>query len=152
MKVYVMIKTEIFKVYDANQVILPTQTGLLGVLDNHGSFMVALQNGTMLIQEKDNDWVGVAILEGGALLVKDYPFEKNVIELVGQPPIGSTCLLILVDNAKSTKDLDPIQTKEAYELAKIQLAKADSKKNFLLAERAVKRTRTFYQATKTLPQ
>jgi len=97
MKVYVMIKTEIFKVYDANQVILPTQTGLLGVLDNHGSFMVALQNGTMLIQEKDNDWVGVAILEGGALLVKDYPFEKMLLNLLDNLQlVQHVCLFWLI--------------------------------------------------------
>ena len=152
MKVYIMIPNAILVTYDAQEVILPTATGLIGVLDNHTSLMTSLESGTMLVREQNNEWSALAVFKGVAVIQKDYPFSAATLKVIQAPPPDVTCVVVLVTEAEFAKNLDPLETQEAYVLAQAELARASSKKEKILAAAMQDRARSRYQTTQTLPQ
>jgi len=152
MKVYIMIPNTVLATYDAQEVILSTSTGLMGVLDNHTSLMTSLEPGVMLVRDQNNDWSAMALVQGVAVIQKDYPFSPATRKVIEVPPPDVTCVVIVVAEAEFAKNLDAVKTQEAYLLAQAELAKATSKKEKFLATWQMQRTRARYQVTQTLPQ
>ena len=79
-----MTPDRIFWNQQAEEIILPTNTGQMGVLKNHAPLMTALDIGVMLIRTKV-EWTSVALL-GGFALVK----QNKVTVLVNQAESPST--------------------------------------------------------------
>jgi F-type H+-transporting ATPase subunit epsilon len=67
LQVCIMTPDEIFWNEQAEEIILPTNTGQMGVLTNHAPIITALDIGVMSIRT-NKDWTSVALM--GALLVK----------------------------------------------------------------------------------
>ena len=68
----------------AEEIILPTLTGRMGVLTNHISALTGLDNGAMLIRMPSSDWISVASM-GGFALIKD----NKVTILVNEAELAS---------------------------------------------------------------
>ena len=67
LKVCIMTPDRIFWNDQAEEIILPTNTGQMGVLSNHAPLITALDIGVMLIRA-NNDWISIALMGGFALV------------------------------------------------------------------------------------
>jgi F-type H+-transporting ATPase subunit epsilon len=130
MKVCIMAPDRVFLEMDVDEVVLPTITGLMGVLENHTPLVTGLEMGVMLIRE-DREWSAVALLGGFAFVQQE-----------------STT--ILVNEAEFPKNIDADEAKSIYDEAQANLKKATKKKDILLAGLQFKRARARYQATQVL--
>ena len=77
MQVCIMTPDRIFWNQQAEEIILPTNTGQMGVLKNHAPLMTALDIGVMLIRTK-MEWTSVALLGGFALI------KQNKVTVLGK--------------------------------------------------------------------
>ena len=125
-----MAPDRVFLEMDVDEVVLPTITGLMGVLENHTPLVTGLEMGVMLIRE-DREWSAVALLGGFAFVQQE-----------------STT--ILVNEAEFPKNIDADEAKSIYDEAQANLKKATKKKDILLAGLQFKRARARYQATQVL--
>lgn len=114
----------------ADEIILPTETGEMGVLKNHAPLITGLDVGAMLIRSNQG-WNSYAIM-GGFALVK-----QNVVT-------------ILANEAQSSENIDPEEAKTRFETAKINLEKAESIKEKVEANFAYKRAKARLQVVKAL--
>jgi ATP synthase F1 epsilon subunit len=112
----------------AEEIILPTNTGQMGVLTNHAPLITALDIGVMLVRLK-NEWTSFALM-GGFALVK-----QNKIT-------------VLVNEAESAKTIDPKQAEEFYLSAKNNFEQSEGQKEKVEANFAFKRARARYQVVK----
>nr|BCA78158.1 ATP synthase CF1 epsilon subunit [Astrephomene gubernaculifera] len=118
----------------ADEIILPTETGEMGVLKNHAPIITGLDVGAMLIrggQASKDEWNSYAIM-GGFALVK-----QNIVT-------------ILANEAVSAENINPEEAKEAFEFAKNNLEKAEGIKEKVEANFAYKRAKARYQVVKVL--
>ena len=90
----------------AEEIILPTETGEMGVLKNHAPIITGLDVGAMLIRTKE-EWSSYAIMGGFALVKQNQ-------------------VTILANEAQTSESIDPEEAKTAFETAKANL---DSIKN-----------------------
>ena len=67
LQVCIMTPDRIFWNEQAEEIILPTNTGQMGVLASHAPLITALDIGVMLIRSK-NEWISVALMGGFALV------------------------------------------------------------------------------------
>jgi len=109
----------------ADEIILPTETGDMGVLKNHAPIITGLDVGAMLIRT-NQEWTSLAIM-GGFALVK-----QNVVT-------------ILANEAQSSENIDPEEAKNNFETAKNNLEKAEGVKDKVEANFAFKRSKARYQ-------
>jgi ATP synthase F1 epsilon subunit len=114
----------------AEEIILPTETGEMGVLKNHAPIVTGLDVGAMLIRTKE-EWNSVAIM-GGFALVK-----KNKVT-------------ILANEAQAAESIDPEEAKTAFENAKNNLEKALGVKEKVEANFAYKRAKARFQVVKVV--
>lgn len=128
LQVCVITPDQIFLNKEAEEVILPTNTGLMGVLRNHAPLITALEVGVMLFRIKKK-WTSIALM-GGFALVK-----QNKIT-------------VLVNEAESETTIDSIEAEKAFNLAKQQLEEAQNQKQKVEANFAFKRARARYQVVK----
>ncbi len=149
MKVFILIPDQILASFDADQVIIPTGTGFMGVLDNHYNVNLKVVNGILLIQEK-SEWSSIALGQGGAVIQKGYSFEKSSKDYIKMPSPDETCVVILVENAEFSINLDSSLTHEEYVKAQAKLASAKTRKEEILTELSEKRARIRYQATQLI--
>ncbi|WP_040483856.1 ATP synthase F1 subunit epsilon [Lyngbya aestuarii] len=113
----------------AEEVILPSTTGQLGVLSGHAPMMTALDVGVMRVRSK-SEWVPIALLGGFAEV------EENEVT-------------ILVNGAERGQSIDRSQAQTAYTEAQANLEKADSNgsdQEKMKAKNALKRARARFQA------
>jgi len=80
-----------------DEIILPTNSGQMGVLTNHAPLMTALEVGVMLVRIQ-KEWKSIALMAG-------FAFIKN------------NQVTILVNEAESAETIDADQAKDAYEQA-----------------------------------
>lgn len=125
-----MAPDRVFLEMDVDEIVLPTITGLMGVLENHTPLVTGLEMGVMLIRE-DREWSAVALLGGFAFVQQE-----------------STT--ILVNEAEFPKNINADEAKGIYDEAQANLKKATEKKDVLLASLQFKRARARYQATQVL--
>ncbi|MDG2989745.1 F0F1 ATP synthase subunit epsilon [Candidatus Synechococcus calcipolaris G9] len=113
----------------AEEVILPSTTGQLGVLSNHAPLITALETGVMRVRE-DRNWVAIALMGGFAEV------ENNEVT-------------VLVNGAERGDLIDREEAKAAFSEAQAKLAQAeqgDSKQAQIQASQAYRRARARLQA------
>ena len=115
---------------EAEEIILPTETGEMGVLKNHAPIITGLDVGSMLIRTKQ-EWNSYAVM-GGFALVK-----KNKVT-------------ILANEAQFSANIDPDEAQAAFEKAKENLEKAEGVKEKVEANFAYKRAKARYQVVKVV--
>ena len=128
LQICIMTPERVFFNEKADEIILPTNTGQMGVLANHAPLISALDIGIMLIRTQ-NTWNSIALM-GGFVLV-----QKNQVT-------------VLVNEAESAKTLNKEQVELAFNEAKNQFEKAEGTKQKVEANFAFKRARARYQLVK----
>lgn len=114
----------------AEEIILPTETGEMGVLKNHAPIITGLDVGAMLIRTKQ-EWNSYAIMGGFALVKQNQ-------------------VTILANEAEFAENIDPEEAKQNFESAKINLEKADGVKEKVEANFTYKRAKARFQVVKVL--
>ena len=130
LQVKIMTPDKIFFNQEAEEIILPTNTGQMGVLSNHAPLITALDIGVMLVRSQ-NTWTPLALM-GGFALVK-----QNEVT-------------VLVNEAESASTIDPNEAEKSFEAAKAKLEEATNQKQKVEATFAFKRERARYQVIKQI--
>ncbi len=130
LQVCIMTPDRIFWNDQAEEIILPTNTGQMGVLTNHAPLITALDIGVTLIRSK-MDWIPVALMGGFALVKQNQ-------------------VTILVNEAESTKTIQLEEAEKTFEDAKLRLEQAEGEKQRVEATFSFKRARARYQVVKQL--
>lgn len=125
LQVCIMTPARVFWNEQAEELILPTNTGQMGILSNHAPLITALDIGAMMIRTKQ-DWRAVALM-GGFALVKNNQ------------------VTILVNEAESSATIDPREAEKTFEEAKTRLEQAQGEKEKVEATFSFKRARARYQ-------
>ncbi|WP_298612276.1 ATP synthase F1 subunit epsilon [uncultured Thermosynechococcus sp.] len=113
----------------AEEVILPSTTGQLGILSNHAPLLTALEIGVMRVRQ-NREWVAIALMGGFAEV------ENNEVT-------------ILVNGAERGDKIDLEKAKAEFAEAQAALAKAEqgeSKQAKIQATQAFRRARARLQA------
>lgn len=112
----------------AEEVILPSTTGQLGILTNHAPLLTALDVGVMRLRA-NQDWLAIALLGGFAEV------ENNTVT-------------VLVNGAERGDRIDREVTQAALTTAEAELAavKEEDRSSKMQAEQTVKRLRALLQA------
>jgi ATP synthase F1 epsilon subunit len=114
----------------AEEIILPTETGEMGVLKNHAPIITGLDVGAMLIRTKEQ-WNSVAIMGGFAVVKRNQ-------------------ITILANEAESAETIDSDEAKNAFEIAKKNLETAEGVKQKVEANFAFKRAKARFQVVKVV--
>ena len=111
-----------------DEIILPTNTGQMGVLTNHTPLMTALDIGVMLIRN-NKKWTGIALLGGFAL-------------------IKANTVTVLVNEAESASSIDRSAAEAEYTEAQEKWESASqstNQKQKVEANFALKRAKARFQ-------
>jgi F-type H+-transporting ATPase subunit epsilon len=113
---------------EAEEVILPSTTGQLGILAGHAPLMTALDIGVMRVRS-DKTWVPIALMGGFA-------------------EVDTNEVTILVNGAERGENIDLTAARTAFEEAETRLSQVndDDKQAVIQARQAVKRARAKLQA------
>lgn len=125
LQVSIMTPDRVFWNEEAEELILPTNTGQMGVLTNHAPLITALDIGIMLIRTK-KEWVSVALMGGFALVKQNQ-------------------ITVLVNEAESANTIEAAEAEKAFTEAKERLESAQTEKERIEATFTFKRARTLYQ-------
>lgn len=128
LEIQIMTPDRIFFNQTAEEIILPTNTGQIGILKNHAPIITALDVGVMLIRSQ-NEWVPIALM-GGFALVK-----QNKVT-------------VLVNEAESADTIDAKEVENSFLAAKQKLEQAEGQKEKVEANFLFKRERARYQVIK----
>ncbi len=115
---------------DAEEVILPSTTGQLGILSGHAPLLTALDTGVMRVREA-KEWVTIALMGGFAEVEDDE-------------------VIILVNGAEKGDNIDREQAKSAYDEAEQRLNEvrgSGTRQEQFQANQAMKRARARLQAS-----
>ncbi|EKF00181.1 H(+)-transporting ATPase F [Tolypothrix sp. PCC 7601] len=115
---------------EAEEVILPSTTGQLGILSGHAPLLTALDTGVMRVRaNKNQDWQAIALLGGFAEI------EENEVT-------------ILVNGAESGNAINLEEARTAYNQAQTKLNQvtAGDRQAQIQATQAFKRARARFQA------
>ena len=113
----------------AEEVILPSTTGQLGILGGHAPLLTALDTGVMRVRE-DKNWLSIALMGGFAEV------ENNEVT-------------ILVNGAERGDSIDQEEAKAAYEKAEARVSSvpSDDRQEQIQATQELKRARARLQAS-----
>jgi len=113
---------------EAEELILPSTTGQLGILGGHAPLMTALDVGVMRVRP-DKDWVAIALMGGFAEIDDDE-------------------VTILVRGAERGDSIDQDEARNAFEAAQqaVNAASTDDRRAMLQAKQALRRARARLQA------
>ena len=114
---------------DAEEVILPSTTGQLGILSGHAPLLTALDTGVMRVRP-DKDWVAIALMGGFAEV------ENNEVT-------------ILVNAAERGETINREEARAAFTEAETrfnQAQQSDNRQERLRATQSFKRARARFQA------
>lgn len=114
----------------AEEVILPSTTGQLGILSGHAPLLTALETGVMRVRSADKTWVPIALMGGFAEV------ENNEV-------------IVLVNGAERGDSIDRDAARAAYTEAESrysQLQPSTNKQEQIQATQALKRARARLQA------
>ena len=114
---------------DAEEVILPSSTGQLGILTGHIPLLTALDIGVMRVRI-EKDWIPIVLLGGFAEV------ENNTIT-------------ILVNGAEEASEINAEKAKINLEKAISILAEAETNKEKIEATQQIRKARARVQATTT---
>ena len=128
LQVCVITPDQVFLNQEAEEVILPTNTGLMGVLTNHAPLITALEIGVMLIRVK-KDWTPFALMGGFALVKQNQ-------------------ITVLVNEAESEATIDRTEAEQSFSATKQKFEEATDQKQKVEANFAFKRARARFQVVK----
>jgi F-type H+-transporting ATPase subunit epsilon len=114
----------------AEEVILPSTTGQLGILTGHAALLSALDTGVMRVRaSKNSSWTAIALMGGFAEVEQDE-------------------LTILVNSAERGDAINLEQARTAYSQAEAKLSQvaSDDRQAQIQATQAFKRARARFQA------
>ncbi|MGB3509021.1 MAG: ATP synthase F1 subunit epsilon [Microcoleaceae cyanobacterium] len=114
---------------EAEEVILPSTTGQLGILGGHAPLLTAIDTGVMRVRPQ-KDWVAIALMGGFAQVEEDE-------------------VTILVNGAEKGGTIDKESARSAYSDAESRLQKAENGENLqekMQAKQGLKRARARLQA------
>jgi F-type H+-transporting ATPase subunit epsilon len=114
---------------EAEEVILPSTTGQLGILSGHAPLLSALDTGVMRVRP-GKEWVAIALMGGFAEIENDE-------------------VTILVNGAERGDKIDKEAARTAYTEAEARLAQVQNSENRqekIQATRNLKRARARFQA------
>jgi len=130
LQVCILTPDRIFKNDEADELILPTSTGLMGVLRNHAPLITALDIGPILIRQQSKNWETVALIGGFALVQKDQ-------------------VTILVNEAVDASSVNEKEAEQSLEEATTRLAEVTEEKEKVEATFSFKRARARYQIVRS---
>lgn len=112
----------------AEEVILPSTTGQLGILGGHAPLLTALDIGVMRVRE-NKEWVAIALMGGFAEVENDE-------------------VTILVNSAERGSNIDVDDARSTFEAAtnKLNSVSDDNRQEKIQATQALKRARARFQA------
>ncbi|MBD1940174.1 ATP synthase F1 subunit epsilon [Microcoleus sp. FACHB-68] len=112
----------------AQEVILPSTTGQLGILSGHAPLLTALDTGVMRVRP-DKEWVAIALMGGFAEVENDE-------------------VTILVNGAQRGESIDLEEARTAYNQAQTRANQSQSgnRQEQIQATQALKRARARFQA------
>ena len=116
----------------ADEIILPSTTGLLGVLPGHISMVTAIDFGVLRVL-KDGNWDSIALTGGFA-------------------EVESNEVTVLVNKAEMGKNIDSVQAEAELEQAKNQLSKTKDQENSpekIRAQESLNQAKAWFQASKS---
>mgnify|MGYP006267005103 FL=1 len=125
LQICIMTPDQIFLNDLADEIILPTNTGQMGVLANHAPLISALDIGVMLVRQQ-NTWKSIALMGGFALI------QQNQVT-------------ILVNEAESPSTINKEEAESTFNEAKLRFEQAEGQKQKVEANFAFKRARARYQ-------
>ena len=116
-------------VWDSNaeEVILPSSTGQLGILKGHAPLLTALDIGVMRVRV-DKDWIPVVLMGGFAEVENDE-------------------LTILVNGAEEGSKIDKDEAQKNLELMTVRFNEAESSKEKIEATQNLRKARARVQAS-----
>jgi F-type H+-transporting ATPase subunit epsilon len=116
---------------EAQEVILPSTTGQLGILSGHAPLLTALDTGVLRVRSTtgNKDWTAIALMGGFAEVEDDE-------------------VTILVNGAERGDSIDLAEANKAYTAAQAQFGEVsgDDRKAMLKASQALKKARARLQA------
>jgi ATP synthase F1 epsilon subunit len=115
----------IFQKEEIDELILPTRTGQIGILNNHASLITALDIGLIMARNQSN-WKTLALIGGFALI------QKNQVT-------------ILVNEAVTASSVEEDEVKKTLDEANNRLSQVVEEKRKVEAVFAYKRARARYQ-------
>jgi len=128
LQVCIMTPDTIFWDEEAEEIILPTNTGQMGVLPKHAPLITALDIGVMSIRQ-DNSWDSFALMNGFASIQNDK-------------------VTILVNSAESKKTIDKDKAEKEFLEAQERVNKTIDEKEKVEAVLAFKRSRARFLVIK----
>nr|WKT07822.1 CF1 epsilon subunit of ATP synthase [Klebsormidium sp. TAA2-JRJ3pt] len=129
MSLNLRVMTPIRTVWDgqAQEVILPTNSGQVGILPKHASLLTALDIGVLRVRT-DTQWARLALMGGFAKIEKDR-------------------VTILVNEGERASEIDPQEAQKTLELAQMSLNKAEGSRQKIEAKLAFRRAKARLEAT-----
>jgi F-type H+-transporting ATPase subunit epsilon len=112
---------------DAEEVILPSSTGQLGILRGHAPLLTALDIGVMRVRT-DKDWTPIVLMGGFAEVENDE-------------------LTILVNGAEEGSSINKEEAQKELEEATIRFNEAESSKDRIEATQNLRKARARAQAS-----
>jgi len=131
LKVCIMAPDRVFWNATAEEIILPTNTGQMGILTNHTPLITGLDIGVMMVREEKskNEWISMALMGGFALI------QENTVT-------------ILVNDAELSTSINPVKAEQAFLEAQTAFEKADGRKEKIETSLTFKRARARLQVVK----
>ena len=131
LQVCIMTPQQLFWDDKAEEIILPTNSGKIGILENHAPVITAIDVGAMFIKTKQN-WISI-VLMGGFALVK-----QNQIT-------------VLVNGVESGEEIDTTTAENDFNNATTKLDQAKDQKQRVEARFEFKLAKARYMATVNKP-
>lgn len=128
LQVCIMTPDKIFWDEEVEEIILPTNTGQMGVLPKHAPLITALDIGVMSIRQ-DNSWNSFALMNGFASIQNDK-------------------VTILVNSAESKQTIDRNEAEKEFLEAQERVNKTIDEKEKVEAVLAFKRSRARFLVIK----
>jgi F-type H+-transporting ATPase subunit epsilon len=111
---------------EAQEVILSTNSGQIGILSNHAPLLTALDIGVMKIRS-GSQWTAMALMGGFAM-------------------IDNNQMTILVNEAEKASDINSEEAQELFQAAQTSLTEASGRKQVIEANLALKRAKARLEA------
>ena len=125
LQIFILTPDRIFCNEEADELILPTSTGQIGVLIGHAPLITALDIGPMIVRKQSN-WTALALIGGFALVQEDQ-------------------VIILVNEAVSSSSVEREEAERSLREATNQLNQVTGEKEKVEATFSFKRARARYQ-------
>jgi len=95
-----MTPNRIFVDKEIDEAILATNTGRIGILENHSPLVTSLEISTLRFKERGESWISLALLGGFALIQDDF-----LTVLVNEAVLGS-----VLNTEECTKEVESART------------------------------------------